>query len=436
MRRIFGPHAYSDAPRDGCWWDETCALPSLPPLEGEITCDVAVIGGGFTGLNAALHLAKAGRSVVVLEAKCIGWGASGRNGGFCCLGGGMLEDAELDAAYGREARLAFRRTEAEAVFYVRHFLDREGIDADCHSAGETMLAHRPADARGFEAQAAQIRENYGVEPVLLDASQLRQHGLGGPFHGAVSNPIGFGLNPRKYLAGLLGAVRAAGVRVFQHAAVTGLTSGWMLKVARGSVSANQVVVATNGYSSEDIPRWLAGRYMPTQSNVLVTRPLRPEELDAQGWTSDQMAYDSRNLLHYFRLMPDRRFLFGMRGGLFSTRQSERGARNATRRHFERIFPAWAHVDAPNAWSGMVAIARGRLPYAGPVPREDGLWAGLCYHGNGVAMGSYTGKLLAEAISGAGSVPVAIRQPLARFPLGFARRLLMPPLYAAMSIADR
>lgn len=436
MTRIYGRFAYSDRPRTGCWWDETCALLELPAVSQDVSCDVAIIGGGFTGLSAALHLAKAGRDAVVLEAQRIGWGASGRNGGFCCLGGGMLEDDALDARFGHAARLEFRRAEAAAVRLVSDLIDEFGADVDRHSAGETQLAHRPSDVADLERYARKVKENYGVEATVLGANELAANGFGGAFHGAVTNPIGFGLNPRKYLKHLLGAARASGARAFERSSVTEVKDGWSVKTASGTVKAQHVIIATNGYSSETVPSWLAGRYMPTQSNVLVTRPLTLAEKAAQGWTSAQMAYDTRNLLHYFRLMPDGRFLFGMRGGLLSSPRAEARARRRTRQHFERMFPAWSKVESTHAWSGLVALARHRLPFAGPIPEAERLWAGLCFHRNGVAMGTYTGHLLARAILGQPYTPVAMAQPLPRFPLGKARRALLPPVYAAMMLADR
>jgi glycine/D-amino acid oxidase-like deaminating enzyme len=202
------------------------------------------------------------------------------------------------------------------------------------------------------------------------------------------------------------------------------------------VNAEQVIIATNGYSSDDLPDWLAGRYIPAQSNIIVTRPMSENELGAQGWTTLQASYDSRNLLHYFRLMPDRRFLFGMRGGLTSNPGAEARARARVRRDFETMFPAWAHVETPFRWSGMVCLARNGTPFAGPVPGRPGMFAGLAYHGNGVAMGSYTGKLLSGLLLGRNDVPPPMQMPMSRFPLGRARRALLPPVYLAKGLMDR
>lgn len=441
MKRIFSDFAYGPGPRQGCWWDETIAAPEWPVLQGDLRADVVIIGAGFTGISAALHLAEAGVSVVVVDAETPGWGASGRNGGFCCIGGSMLDDAAMTRRHGAADTARYHQTERDAVALVAGLLDRLGIDADTHSKGETQLAHHPRAMTALRRQAEAIVRGGGPDPVLTEAADLAAQGLGGPFHGALTTPVGFGLNPRKYLFGLAAAAEQAGARLFQRSPVSTVTaekSGYLVAAAQGQVRCDTVLIATNGYSSEDLPKWLAGRYLPAQSSVLVTRPLTKSELAAQGWTSDQIAYDTRNLLHYFRLMPDGRFLFGMRGGLGSSPGAEHGARARTRRDFEMMFPAWRGVESAHGWSGMVCLAAGRVPYIGPVPGKPGMFAGLAYHGNGVAMGSYSGRLLADlAVRRATPClyPEMMQKPMARFPLGRARRLLMPPAYVAMMLAD-
>jgi glycine/D-amino acid oxidase-like deaminating enzyme len=132
-------------------------------------------------------------------------------------------------------------------------------------------------------------------------------------------------------------------------------------------------------------------------------------------------------------MPDRRFLFGMRGGLLTGPSAEAHARRRTRADFDAMFPAWAHVESPHTWSGMVSLARNKLPFVGRLSGSGSVWASMCYHGNGVAMGSYAGRLVADAILGRSDngCPEVMKTPLARFPFGAARRLIMPPLYAQL-----
>ncbi len=435
MRRIFPDYVYGEGPRAGCYWTQTCDLPELPAYEGGAQVDVAIIGAGFTGLSAAITLARAGVSVAVLDAQHPGWGASGRNGGFCCLGGGKLSDAELDARFSKEARLEWHRAELAAVHHVEALID--GADVERHSLGETWLAHRPRYMRGIADEIAAIQENYGIAPTLHSAQDLRAGGMNAGFHGGITLPIGFGLNPRKYLAVLIEQAQRAGVQIYMGAPVTEMQQSrkrWNLTAGGQPLSAEQVLIATNGYSAEQ--GWMAGRYMPVQSSVIVTRELSPQELDAQGWTSRQMCYDSRNLLHYFRLMPNNRMLFGMRGGLGGTAGSDQKARLRVARDFRTMFPAWRDVEITHSWSGMVCMTRKFTPYVGAVPGQPGLHAAFAYHGNGVAMGSYAGHLAALDLLGQGQAAQVMRKPPARFPLGRFRRALMWPAYAYCALKDR
>ncbi len=439
MRRIYSNYAYGPGPRDNCWWDETIPAPVWQSQIGELRVDVTVVGGGFTGLSAALHLAEAGASVAVLEAETPGWGASGRNGGFCCLGGSKLSAKAMLRKYGPEATRTYEGGEAAAVSLVAGLLAKHDIDADTHSKGETLMAHSPRALQKMQREADDIARGGGT-PLLLNKDQLAAEGLNGEFYGALTTPVGFGLNPRKYLFGLAQAAKAAGVQLFQNSPAQKITTQGrhhIVTTPKGTLRSDQVIIATNGYSSDDLPDWLSARYMPTQSTAMVTRPLRDDELQAQGWFSDQMAHDSRNMLHYFRLMPDRRFLFGMRGGLMSSPRVEAGIRKKLRRNFERLFPQWSAVESTHTWSGMVCLSRNLVPFVGPLPDNPGMFAGLCYHGNGVAMGSYSGRLLADLAQGkTPDLPYSsVMQGLSRFPFGRARRVVMPPAYALLAMMD-
>lgn len=438
MKRIYPQHTYGPGPRHGCWWDETCTAPDWPIYDGGSAVDVAIVGAGYTGLSAALHLAEAGISVTVLDAEAPGWGASGRNGGFCCLGGAKLSHGKMVQRYGARAAQEYLNAEKCAVGLVAELLDRHGIDADVHSNGETQVAHRARDMNVLRRQADAIEQTFGVTPTLIEKSALRENGMSGPFHGALTTPIGFALNPRKYCIGLARAAVSAGASIFQKSPMTSFaksTNGYRLTTPFGDLHATKVIFATNGYSSEDLPPWLSGRYLPAQSNVIVTRPLTNSELAAQGWTTSQMCYDTRNLLHYFRLMPDRRFLFGMRGALRSGIEADASSVRRNRQDFEKMFPAWLHVETTSSWSGMVCLSRNLVPFAGQVPSMTGVFTGLAFHGNGVAMGSYTGKLLAKLATGSANVPSVMKGPLKQFPLGSMRRALMLPAYLSSMLVD-
>lgn len=443
IRRIYEDAAYAAASLDGCYWAETAADPGgWPPLSGQARADVAVIGAGFAGLNAALELAGAGADVAVLDLHRPGWGASGRNGGFCCLGGAGLGRETLLRRYGEVEFRRWRAAESAATEHVRDLLDRCGIEADIHSrAGELQLAHRPRDFDALRAGAGQAARDYGVEARLIPRDRLAAEGMAGPeFHGGMILPLGFALNPRKYLLGLAHAAQDAGARIHADSPVLSITpegGGWRLTTPQGSLLARRLLVATNGYSAEDVPGWMRARHLPVQSSVIVTRPLSDPEIAAQGWSTDLMAYDTRHLLHYFRLMPDRRFLFGMRGGIRWTPAAHAGIRRIIARDFRAMFPGWAGVEITHFWSGLANLTRDLVPFAGPIPAMQGGFAAFGWHGNGVAMASWAGRQVARLMLGRPhDLPGFLMRPPARFELGRFRRLSLRAGYALYGLLDR
>lgn len=434
MRRIYPEHAYSEAPRATCYWPSTTKPAECSPARGEIKTDVAIIGAGFTGLSAALHLAEAGADVTVLDAQIPGWGASGRNGGFCCLGGAAAGDTMIRQLYGETARREWSATEVAGIETVRSILDRHKLSPDTHSEGETLLAHNKRSFDGFEAYARKVEDEYGSSAVITPKEELAQIGMNGPFHGAITIPLGFALNPFKYVSGMAKAAQDLGVRIHGHSPVQRIDqhSGFTLKTPEATISARRLIVATNGYSSDDLPAWLRGRYLPTQSNVLVTRELTDEEITAQGWSSNQMCYDDRFLLHYFRLMPNKRMLFGMRGGFGSSPAWDEKMHRTIRQHFEAMFPAWVHVETPFSWHGLLSISRDLTPYAGPIPEMPGAFTALSYHGNGVSMASHSGAILADLVLDREPkrlYPKVMQRPPKRYLTGRYRRATMLPIRA-------
>ncbi|MBT5853225.1 MAG: FAD-binding oxidoreductase, partial [Rhodobacteraceae bacterium] len=158
MKRLCEARAYSAKPVAACYWASTTDTPELANLTQDINTEIAIIGAGFTGLSAAHHLAKRGADVTVIEAEFPAFGATGRNGGFCCLGGAQAKNAQLDKRYGKVQRLAYRRSEVAAVGLVKTLLAELNLQADTHSSGETLLAHRASDCDSLKNSRAQIKE--------------------------------------------------------------------------------------------------------------------------------------------------------------------------------------------------------------------------------------------------------------------------------------
>jgi len=444
--RLYHSSAYDfSAPVDSHWEASAPTLDvAMPPLDGMATTDIAIIGAGFAGLNAALRLSTAhGIPPLVLDAARPGWGASGRNGGFCCAGSAKLTYGDMISRYGIEDTKHFFRTQVDSVDHVGMLLAEHGIDAQRSGEGDWQLVHRPGRVPGLAQERNFMAKTFGLDMLLAGKEELAERGLAGPaFHGGLRSPVGFGLHPLRYVRGLARAVLGQGVRIHADTPVI----GWrqeaglhVLATPAGEVRARKVLVATNGYSDEEVPAWLGGRLLPALSRIIVTRPLSEAERRAQGWTSCDMAYDTRDLLHYFRLLPDNRFMFGGRGGTDASPAALDAVTRGLRASFEAMFPAWAHVPTERAWGGVVCLTKRRVPFIGAIAAMPGAYATLAWHGNGVAMASLAGKLAADLMAGAKgaaeAIPAIMRTEPACFPLPGLRRHYLKAAYVGYALKD-
>ena len=437
----------ADIGRDAeTYWAETAgpAPADDGPPSGDTRADVAIIGGGYTGLWAAKRLAgHHGRSVRLFEARSIGSGASGRNGGFTCLGGVGITHAAIVKRVGPVEARRFFAMQNESIIRIRDFLGSEDTAGDAVGHGEILLAHRPSRIAELEAEQAMLAKHGDIQSVLFGRAELARRGLAGPqFHAALHIPQGFGVHPLKLTHKLLLAARGAGAQVHSRSPVLAISpggNGWIVRTGGSTCHARQVIIATNGYSQDELIPAAAGRMLPVVSAILVTRPLTNAEREAQGWTTADMAYDSRHLLHYFRLLPDGRFLFGGRGGLDASAATEQRSKAWLARSFRRLFPAWRDVDITHFWRGLACVTTDRTVHAGALDGAQTLWLGGGYHGNGVAMSAIVGPLLADLCAGTAQpdthIPALMRGPPPRFHLPGGHRAWMRAAYTWYRIRD-
>ncbi len=424
-------------PVDSYW--EASADPlglDLAPLAGSQTCDVAIIGAGYTGLAAALELAGEHHiDVRVLEAATPGWGASGRNGGFCCIGSHKLSLSTMIKTYGLEETKRFYAVMRDATHLVRSNCESNRIDAWIAVEGEVTLAHRPNRMDEFRAEQTFLRQTFGDETELLSTDDLKARGVWGPkFHGGLRSTTGFGLHPLKYVRGLARAAARAGAVIHPRSPVVHWeerADGHVLSTPNGTLKARHVIVATNGYTPEDVAKRHAGRIMPALSSIIVTRPLSEDECKEQGWISQLMAYDSRNLLHYFRLLPNGRFLFGGRGGTDASDAGAAPLREKLTATLHDLFPAWRNAEITHFWRGFVCLAYDLVPYVGALDEKKTVWTAIAYHGNGVAMASWCGRAVARLLAGKMAredLPSILTRRLAEFPLPALRPFYLKGAY--------
>jgi glycine/D-amino acid oxidase-like deaminating enzyme len=363
---------------------------------GEV--DVAVVGAGLTGLSAALHLARKGARVAVLEKETVAWGASGRNGGMATPGLSVgFRDAI--AKYGFPTASALYLTYNDAIDTIEKLVADEGIDCDFARTGKMTLAAKPGHMEGLRQTQEVLAQRLGQETLLVSKSELRDE-IGSDFYaGALIDPRGAGLHVGKFTRGLGEAAAQQGAEIHEKAPVEQVrrlgNSRHELVTPRGTVRADQVLVATSGYTSRPF-RWLQVRIAPVGSFIIVTEPLGKEVCD-QLMPTRRMASDTKNLLYYFRITPDHRLLFGGRARFaMSSPHSDEKSGRILQKAMVSVFPQLAAARVDYCWGGLVDMSMDRMVHAG---EHDGLFYSVGYSGHGVQMATHMGKQMAEYMGG-------------------------------------
>ena len=408
-------------------------LEPFPEAEGEIEADVAIIGGGFTGLSAALHLAEAGFSVVVLEAHRVGFGASGRNGGQVHPGQRLDQDG-LEKMVGEERAKALWELAEESVSLTLDLAAKHAPDAG-YVPGLIHADHRARNVRHSHAYADKLADDYGYDKITkLDRDGLRALVGSAAYHGGTLDMGGGHLHPLNYALGLARAARAAGVRIFEKSRVDWVaeTDPVRLGNAKAKVSARYLLWAANGYLGH-ADRRIARAVMPINNFIVATEPLS-EELAARLIRDNHAVADSKFVINYFRLSQDRRMLFG--GGESYGYRFPADIAAKARKPMVEIFPELESARIDYAWGGTLGITMNRMPHFARL--QGNILSASGYSGHGVAMATLGGKLAAEAIRGqAGRFDLMAEVPTQPFPGGPALRT--PLLILAMvwfSLRDR
>lgn len=379
-------------------------LASAPTFTGgaeggvEGKADVAIIGGGFTGLSAALALAKRGARVVLLEAGRVVGEASGRNGGQC--NNGTAHDyGALSAKFGKDTAKAWYRAHCDAVDTVERLAREEGIDCDFNRCGRVKLAAKPAHydklVRAHDLLAAEVDSNVRLVP----PEQVQDEVGSDAFHGALIQTTSAQLHPARFGVGLAEAAARAGARIHEHAEVTGLDRlphGWRVTSARGTISADQVLVATGGAPAAAPFGFFRRRIISVGSFVIATEPLDNATID-RLLPGRRNYVTSKNIGNYFRLTRDNRLIFGGRARFaISDPRSDLKSGRILEATMGALFPALKGVGVDHVWGGMVDLTADRLPRAG---EQDGLYYAMGYSGHGVQMATHMGQQMARVMSG-------------------------------------
>ncbi|MFU8803872.1 MAG: NAD(P)/FAD-dependent oxidoreductase [Bradymonadaceae bacterium] len=386
------------------FWLSTVDIDLLPSLEGEHSCDVAIVGGGYTGLSTAYFLKKfdPDLDVVILEKECVGFGASGRNAGFSMkLFGFSMAMTAL--RFGKENAVQAHHYMTEAVSLVRELVEKHEIDCDYEHSGFFRIATSEAYERRIRKEIDFAHAN-GVEDIeWWDAARLADEVRSPLFRGAAWEPDSAILNPAKLVRGLKDVVEAMGVRIYEQTPVVTILRKPALAVETpgGKLKAERLVLATNAYS-HFLPV-SPSRQAPAFTYVVLTEPLQDRHFDAIGWKSRQGLEDARNMIHYFRLTADNRLLMG--GSDVSVPFGQNMDLDLCPPTFARIeeniralFPALNDVSITHRWGGPVSITLDMAPALGFASDERILYSVGCT-GHGVSLTHLNGRTLAELALG-------------------------------------
>lgn len=420
------------------YWTATAG--AAPPDDGLVPAraqtDVAIIGGGYTGLSCALHLARHhGIHALVLEANRPGWGCSGRNGGFARAAIGRYGYAKMIRKWGHETARRWFAESLAAVDTTRELARDCAAGCDLTEAGHLKIAHRPGQAAALAQEAQLLQDEFDYPAEFLPADRLRNEHIGGAeSHGALHFPDALAVHPLRLAFGLLAQARHAGATVCCASPVLDWSKqggAHVLATPYGAVRAKSVVIATNGYTPEHLFPCLRATTLPVLSHIIVTRPMTAREKQGSGFITGHVLTDTRNLLYYWRRLPDDRILFGGRGMVIESAAGHGRQREFLLTALKRKLPALADIEVEYDWSGWVCLTADFLPHVYRAGDDASIHYAIGYQGSGVAYSLHAGRLVAARIAGndGGAVIPSTSTPLPRFPLAALRRAGQRAMYS-------
>jgi glycine/D-amino acid oxidase-like deaminating enzyme len=375
-----------------CYYARSRADQTLRPyLSGHLSVETAVVGGGLAGLTIALELARRGRSVALVEGRRIGWGASGRNGGFCAPGFAIGIDG-IAARAGMETARELYNLSREAVSYVRGNLDRLGMPVDPARMGHVSARRVPArqELERYRDDMAKLGVDLQVLPTEATRALLRSEA----YFDAIVEPLAFAMHPLDYALGLAREIQALGGSVFENCPALALHkvgAAYRVMTPRGRIGARNVVICSGGYTGRLLPR-LRRAMLPIATYAMATEPCA--ELLDRAIATPMCISDDRRAGDYYRRLEDGRLLWG--GRITARTRDPHDLAALLRRDMSEVYPQLAGVKVETAWSGLMSYARHHMPQIGR--SEEGLWHCNAFGGHGLNTTALGGRLVAAAIA--------------------------------------
>jgi len=428
MKNLYHSDIYKFNTPVKSYWEETSNEKlNLEKLTKNINCEIVVVGGGYTGLLCAINLIENyNLDVILIEAGKIGWGASSRNGGFCSFPPIKTSFKKLQKIYGKEETKKFFRNAVEGSNYTKDIISNYNIDCDVTGESNFIVAHHPNKFKQIKEQAEVYKSEFGIETELYSKEEFNKFGHGGNEQfGALSYKPGFAINPLKFVNGITKYALSKKLKIFEHTLVDKINKNngyYTLKSKEGSVKAKKVVVATNGFYQEGLVPQLNSRILPVISNIIVTRKLADKEIDLHNFKTFSPIVNTKNLLYYYRKLPDNRILFGTRGDYIGSDQSNLDRAKIMEKFFKNIFPDWASISIDYNWRGLIAMSQKLTPSIGKIENEE-IYYGFGYHGVGVSSAPWTGYQLSKLVFSSNSKNLNI----SKIYKGLPKKFIFPKL---------
>ncbi len=370
-------------------------------IKKNLQTNILVIGGGYTGASCALSLVKDyNEDVILVEAGHMGWGSSARNAGFCCIPPAKMSVEKMFKKYGKEETKNFFKNTIEGSKFTKNLISEYKIDCDLTGDCNYEVAPHPSYFESIKKEAEIYKNEFGINTRLFSKEEFNEIGHGGEEqYGAFSYKPGFAINPLKFLLGLINQANKKGVKIYEKSKVTKIekNKGKYKVIINNNITinANKVVMATNGFYRDDLFPKLNNLILPVISNIIITRPLTTEELKSHNYVTHNPVLNIRNLLFYYRLLKDNRFLFGARGDLIGSEQSSKIKSKKMEKQMKKVFPNWKNVEIDFHWRGLVAVTTKFSPSIGKL--DDEIYYSFGYQANGVNTAPWSGNELAKLI---------------------------------------
>ena len=376
---------------------------NLKPINKKIEFDILIIGAGYTGLSCALNLLENyNLNIGIVDAGLLGWGASSRNAGFCCIPPTKLTVNQLIKKNGQDETIKFFKNCIEGSNYTKELINKYKILCDLSGENNYVVAHSKKKFEELIKESEVYNKLFNIKSDIIDETTFNKIGHSGEEQfGALSYKPGFALNPLKFVNGLASKVLELNGNIFINSKVSSIKKNNNYYTAFCNyfeIKTKKIVVATNGFYQEGLIKELDSRIMPIISNIIVTEPLTEEQIHLHNFNTFSPIVNTRNLLYYYRKLPDNRILFGARGDMNGSINSHKKFIKKIELNFKSIFPNWNDIKIDYSWRGLVAFTSKLSPSIGKIDNED-IFYSFGYHANGVSSAPWLGMQLSKIVFG-------------------------------------